>query len=560
MPFFKSASSLRSESSDLDLEGLAESELAKLQRQFRLLESQRHAYTLESRETIRRQMLEVKRLEKENEELLQRQTVAESRTNRQRGKDQADSLRAMLGRRDDVEQQIIQEKKRIALLDREIQSWEKRLAVQKKEVGGGHLIQQQKSHLQKRVQTLENQLDRATSRFNSQLVVNSQLREDLEILQFGHDRFEQLYKHLEKELLETRQNIGAMINSSTTAYDARDEAQNRLSQLRDKTEKDLKQYDSEVKELNCILEHDRRMNEFITIKLQERKLTKEALIAKEKKEQEYKRRGPEEELLESYQDAVENLLQLTGMNSLDAVLDKFVAEEERNFAQFNYVSEQNNQLEQIREQIAELTHEIETVQTQEAQKEAEKLSRLREAEAQQEEVLNEIKRIERLLKSRTKIWEMFKSEIESLFSKLQCDPSVLEKMLGGSTAAQDENIAIYMGLIEQKINDLLAMYSYVIAEQQDKPFDTLETVQLILGQKPERPPHRLSIRPPTSGPSHDLLIEEDQRPLTYAELKEKALKEVLSRPETPFHRRSMQPDVASVRVRASGYKKTPHAS
>ncbi|KAL8176734.1 UNVERIFIED_CONTAM: hypothetical protein K2H54_038002 [Gekko kuhli] len=507
----------------------AESELAKLQRQFRLLEGDRHAYTLESKETIRRQMLEVKRLEKENEQLLRRQAVAESRTNQQRGKDQADSLRALLGRRDDVQQQIMEEKKRIALLDREIQSWEKRLAVQNKEVGSGHLIQQQKIHLKKRVQTLENQLDRATSQFNSQLVVNSQLREDLEVLQLGHDRFEQLYKNLEKELLDTRRNIGSMISTSSAAYDARDEAQNRMGQLQEKMMKDLRQYESELRELNRILEHDRRMDEFLTIKLQERKFTEEALKAKEKREQESKRRGPEEELIDSYQDASEQLLQLTGTSSLDDGLEKFVAEEERNFAQFNYVNEQNNQLEQIREQIAELSREIEAVQAREARTEAELQLQLQEVERQQEASVNEAKQTELLLKAQTKIWEMFKSEIESLFGKLHCDHSVLDKVLGGSTAARDENIVIYMGLIEQRINELLAMYSYVMAQKQDRPFDTLETVQLILGQKPVVPSRRMSIRPPTTGPSHEGVTEEDERPLTHTELKEKVLKEEGSR-------------------------------
>lgn len=54
--------------------------------------------------------------------------------------------------------------------------------------------------------------------------------------------------------------------------------------------------------------------------------------------------------------------------------------------------------------------------------------------------------------------------IEALFWKLQCDYSVLEKKLGGSTTAQDENVAIYLGLIEQKTNQLLAMYSFAKAE------------------------------------------------------------------------------------------------
>ena len=54
--------------------------------------------------------------------------------------------------------------------------------------------------------------------------------------------------------------------------------------------------------------------------------------------------------------------------------------------------------------------------------------------------------------------------IESLFWKLQCDHSALENMLGGTTTARDENVAIYLGLIEQKANDLLTMYSFSLAE------------------------------------------------------------------------------------------------
>lgn len=64
--------------------------------------------------------------------------------------------------------------------------------------------------------------------------------------------------------------------------ECRDEAHARLSQLQDKAKKDLALYELESKELNRILEHDRKVNDFITIKLQERTLTEEALKAKEK--------------------------------------------------------------------------------------------------------------------------------------------------------------------------------------------------------------------------------------------------------------------------------------
>lgn len=62
----------------------------------------------------------MRRLEKENEDLQQRQTVANGRLNRQRDKSQADSLRGMLEKRDEVEQQIAEVKKQLAQLDKEV--------------------------------------------------------------------------------------------------------------------------------------------------------------------------------------------------------------------------------------------------------------------------------------------------------------------------------------------------------------------------------------------------------------------------------------------------------
>ncbi|KAH0626484.1 hypothetical protein JD844_001483 [Phrynosoma platyrhinos] len=490
----------------------AEVELAKLQRQFRLLEGDRHAYNLESRETIRRQMAEVKRLQKENEDLLRRQALLESRSNLKQEKAKSDTLRSLLSQRD------------------EIQNWQKRLADQKQIVGSGTLFQEQKAQVRRRIQTVENQLDKASKEFNSQLVVNSQLREDLEILQIEHDRFEQLYKHLESELLNARKAVGAIVSTSSAAYEARDEAQARLSQLQDKAEKDRRQYESEMKELDRLLENDRRISEFIAIKLQDRTITEEALQAQKKRDEERKRKDPDEEELESYNDVLNKVLELTGAEDLNAALDRYIKVEERNFAQFNYVNEQNNQKEQLLEQIKELRREIMEVRKQDSEKEAEQLLQLKDAEAQQEKAAQEANRMELKLKGIHKIWEQLKSGIESLFWKLQCDHSVLEKILGGTTTDRNEN-------------------------EQDRPYNTVEIAQLLLGQTFENRPQLVHLRPPTAGPGHDPIAEEDQRPLTHEELKNKVMKDVLSKAAALSLRKNTQTDAAHVRSGSIGTKK-----
>ena len=47
--------SARSDTSDNEMEGIAEAELVKLQRQFRIMENDRRAYTEESQNKIRKQ-------------------------------------------------------------------------------------------------------------------------------------------------------------------------------------------------------------------------------------------------------------------------------------------------------------------------------------------------------------------------------------------------------------------------------------------------------------------------------------------------------------------------
>ncbi|CAM4622289.1 unnamed protein product [Lepidochelys kempii] len=539
MPLHRSASSTRSEGSDLDLEGIAESELAKLQRQFRLLAGDRHAYTLQSQETIRKQLADLQRLEKEREGLLRELRVAEGRANRQREQEKAGSLRALLRHQDQVEEQAAAERRTVAQLDHEIRSWEKRLAGLAKQVGSAGVSQRHKAQGQRRVRTLENQLDKASARFNSQLALNAGLREELETLRIERGRFEHLYRRLERELQERRKAIGAVIDSSSSAFDARDEAQTKLGQLREKAEKDLAQYGAEMKELQRVLDHDQRLRHFLDIKVQERTFTQEALEAKRKREQEEaegKHRDPREELLESYETAFKEIQQLTGEDDLDVLVEKFIAVEDRNFAQFIYVNEQNNELERLGERITQVRREIQEVQAQKQQEQEDQWAQTRALEMQQEAVMQEAQELLSKEKVVRKTLEQLKEGIRSLFRKLDCQCSELDLALGCSAVVQDRNISVFLGLLEQRAHELLAMRSYLASKNYDLPYHPEETARLLLGQMVGYAPKAYPLRPPTAGEEYEAGSEEEERPLTHSELRDRILREVLSKEETPSHK------------------------
>ena len=73
----------------------------------------------------------------------------------------------------------------------------------------------------------------------------------------------------------------------------------------------------------------------------------EALETERKKES-------QEDSVETYQEAFERIKQMTGEEDLDLLVNRFIEVEDKNFALFNYVNEQNNEIEALHDAIQEV--------------------------------------------------------------------------------------------------------------------------------------------------------------------------------------------------------------
>ena len=56
------------------------------------------------------------------------------------------------------------------------------------------------------------------------------------------------------------------------------------------------------------------------------------------------------------------------------------------------------------------------------------------------------------------------SGVESLFNKAGCDSTAITELLGGHAGVTDSNILQYMGIIEQRCNELLHLQSFIQAK------------------------------------------------------------------------------------------------
>jgi len=546
MPHPRSA---RSDMSDADMEGIQEQELVKLQRSYRNMEGDRAAYTEESQNVIRKQKSEMKQLEGEKQELLKELRLAESRSNQTKDEDNTDTLVTLLEAKDKTEEEMKEEDELQQELDAKIKEWSKKIKNQHKNMGGVHMSAQHTTQMEKTKRVLDNRLDQTKKRFNDCLSDNAKLRDEIESHRTEHRRFENLYKKLEKELKNLRKEMAEVIESSTSAYDSRDDAQAKMIILKEKADKDVQQHNTEMKELVRIIDHDRKLKEFMGIKGQERQEDPQLVAWRQKKEamEAEKKKESQEDSVETYEEAFQRIKAMTGEDDIDVLVNRFIEVEDTNFALFNYVNEQNNEIEKLNEEIFAIQLDIENFKDQGIELESQRKVILKGLEDRQSKATAEADEYEQKYKEVSKILDQLKAGIDSLFNKINCDRSAIDDMLGAAAGVSDSNMLQYLGIIEQRTNELLAVQSYVNSKDESK-YDP--KAPGLLGEGPGAPQQQFPVLPPAVGDEYESEgsegDDEDARPFTRNELQQKVLKTVEKR-ETAAKKEGFKYDLSGAR-------------
>jgi len=537
--------SRRSDGSDVEQDLLANElkmELTKHQQQYRLMEGDRKAYCEETQNSIRKQKTSIEQLKREEQELIKELNLAKSVQNKLKDKGTVDKLKNLKEKEAEYIQQIESEKEKIKDFDAQIRKMEKSIRDQHKNMGGVNMSQQVQVAAKKQVAVLENRLDQALKRFNSILADNKKKRELIDHLRQEKVIFENLFKNSEKELVDTKKKIAIITENSTGAYDQRDEAQTKMVALKEKSDKELAQYNLELKEIKRILEHDRKLKEFMNVKAQERELDEESLARKRKKDAAEKAEKAEETIT-TYEEAFEKIRTVTAIQDTDKLVKRFIEVEDQNFALFNYVNELNNSIESIQEQINNIKDDIEKFKLESMDLENERKGILNGLESKLTNSSSQSEAFDMKYVATMKTLDQLKSGIDSLFNKINCDRSPIIDMLG-EAGVTETNMMQYLGIVEQRTNELLQLYAFVQAKEAERPDGTAAAPASLLGQGPQAPITTVTIAPPTTGlgasshaakgPSDDYesdgesADDDEIRPLTQAELKKKIIKGIQS--------------------------------
>ncbi|XP_029920368.1 coiled-coil domain-containing protein 114 isoform X1 [Myripristis murdjan] len=508
-----------SHTSTMDIDG-TESELAKLQRQFKIMGRDLQAYNTRAQEQIRKQRQEVERLQREQEELQRSLQMYENVSPRQKGSEDAQRLCADLGQ---VEEELEREKQCQNELKKEISDMEKKLTELRKGTVDTHKSEAQRT--QKAIRTLENKLHRATICFNEEMTANKHLREELENLQVERSSFQKLYHRLVKELQDIRKDIGKTVTLSIAAHDARVEAQSKITMMKEKAVKDLGQHNAEMKEAEKVIAHERLLKEFMTTKCSERTGQDEDQEMGRRQLsglKEHKLTGSGEESVETLQEVFERIQAVTGEDNLDMLVTRFIQAEDQNFALFNFVNEQNTEAEALMEQINQIQAKMEQFQVERLQQKEVQQTLLRDIEGCQRGTESKAEEYEKEASVVSKTLDQIKTGLNSILSKLECDRSVLEDKLGSSAGISESNIMSYVGLVEEKTNKLLTLQAFINSKDADRDYNPEDLAMSLLGQNLGMLKENTMIQPPII--EEESLPDEEGRPLSQDELCERIMK------------------------------------
>ncbi|CAF3543571.1 unnamed protein product [Rotaria sordida] len=554
------AGRLISEDSD---EEFQEIQLSKLQNNYRHAREDQREYTIEKKDQLRMQSKTLQQLAKEREELDKVYRLAESLENQKRDEEKTKKLREFIQTKDELQNDIQNEQVVSTELDAKLREWEKKIRQKQTEIGGANAAVTFNANVRKQERVFENRLDTALKRFNSLLTTNSLLRAEIDNLRNERERYENLSEKSENELRDLRTQLVECIEHSVTSYEQRKDANAKAIILQSKAETDKSSAEAEMRELERQISHDRKLRDFMKLKSQERQEDEELVTYRKRKEaeaNEKRRKEKEEHSVDAYESKFKQIQEISGEKDLDKLVEKFIEVEDKNFALFNYVNELNNQIEILQEQITDIKKEIRHFEVQGVELEDQRKQMLDKMEDKRSQATKLTDEYEEKIRNAKKILDQCRAGIDSLFKKIGCDRRQIDNLLQSHEGVTEDNMLRYLGIIEERTNELLMAQATTNAKEQN--IALRERAPNLIGEGPSGPAPHVQVHLPNAEDRRDQedkeeKAEEELKPLTREELKQRAIDHVRNLEKRALLEQSKYQDMTPTTSRE---KSTPAAS
>ena len=504
-----------------------------MQRKYKIMEGNRKSYTEDAQHHIRRQRKTIDKLKFDNIKL---KTELEAQREDQNSVPSPNAQAEIVRLRDFADlytRKIEMERRRVEELDQQLALSDAKIVEQRRALGGADAAKEGDQQIERQVRVLENKLDKTLTRFNEALARNKNMRAEIDVLRMERVNFDQVVKKMERDLAAKKREMSDVIEISNIAYEARDQARDEIAALRAQGDRETVAFEQEWRELSRILDHDRKMKEAeMRNRLRAAELVVNFPAGDDELEAKLRKKGIKsnfatdagEKTIVTYEEAFKQIQAATGMTDIDDLVTSFIAAEDQNFSLFNFVNELNQETEKLEESAAELRAEIDKFEGADNVADAQRKKLVRELERRIERAQLNTKQVEERLESTGATLNALRAGIKSAYDALGCDTES-NRELFGDRGVTDQNMLSYLGIVEQRANEVIATYAAAAAA--DEGPDAAKRLMGTAGPfSSRRFGLSVTIVPPSTaadaGDGSESEEEIDDRPLTRDELLAKA--------------------------------------
>ena len=158
---------------------------------------------------------------------------------------------------------------------------------------------------------------------------------------------------------------------------------------------------------------------------------------------------------------------MCGIEDTSELTDRFIETEDRNFSLFNLVNELNTNIESLKEQIARVEQQITEYNKQSEEMDKERTQKFKQLEVQLSRAEASASKFGELATERRTELGKLVTGINGFVDKIGCDRGPIAEMLGEKDV-NERNIMQFLGVIEQRANELLLMQARLDFKAQKK--------------------------------------------------------------------------------------------
>ncbi|XP_073963303.1 coiled-coil domain-containing protein 63-like [Choristoneura fumiferana] len=446
-----------SQGNDLEIMRKKEDEHFRLQRQFRVIQMDRLNRTMGVHPQFRRQDLLLKTLKKEYINLNTDLKIARSGAHKKNDKRMKAELRRTLLLRMKTEQQCEGGSTMMAQLDGLLQRDHRDLQeLKNRAVASRGAIKERRLASERRLVATENKLEAANLRFNAVQCENKRIREQIEHMLQDRAIFNKDWSKMMTALKTGKKFLTDLFESSTVAYDQRDEWCTKLKSMTEKGRMDQMLQVQEMRDLQKAFDHEMKMYNFLA-----KKGVMRVNRRQERREEERKRALEEkwQKDLDYHINILHDIHDYTKELNPDRIIHAFQKVEQENFSMYKLMMEYCVENEVLTRQVNRIRQEI---ADRKDQNESQEVKRQQKLQTLAEE-LEDLRTRNELLRSRKREKDQLvdgtMDKIHDIFKMLNLSLEPFQNLLGEKQPSLQQ-LGLTLCLINDRVKELVEIVYY----------------------------------------------------------------------------------------------------